>query len=79
MIKARIITTLKKGVLDPQGQAIKNSLNSLGFNKIDYITQGKVFDISLDEDCPDKAKEILHSICETLLVNNVIEDYSIEL
>ncbi|MCF4098758.1 phosphoribosylformylglycinamidine synthase subunit PurS [Maritalea mediterranea] len=76
---ARIFVTLKNGVLDPQGQAIEGSLSSLGFEGVDAVRQGKIFDVKLDETDHEVAKEKLAQMCEKLLANTVIENYSIEI
>ena len=78
-MKARVTVTLKSGVLDPQGQAIVGSLTSLGFEGINGVRQGKVFDVNLAESDPDKAKGLLNDMCEKLLANTVIENYAVEL
>lgn len=78
-MKAKIYVTLKNGVLDPQGDAIKNSLHNLGLNKISQVSQGKYFEINLDHTDEEKAKADLEKSCETLLANTVIENYKIEL
>jgi phosphoribosylformylglycinamidine synthase PurS subunit len=77
-MKARVIVTLKSGVLDPQGQAIEGSLKSLGFAGVDAVRQGKVFDIELDETDPELARSDLTAMCDKLLANTVIENYKIE-
>lgn len=76
---ARIFVTLKNGVLDPQGQAIEGSLSSLGFEGVDAVRQGKIFDVKLDETDREAAREKLAQMCEKLLANTVIENYSIEI
>jgi phosphoribosylformylglycinamidine synthase PurS subunit len=76
-MKARIVVTLKKGVLDPQGQAIQGALGSLGFEGVGSVRQGKVIDIELT-DAAD-AEERLNAMCEKLLANTVIENYDIEI
>lgn len=78
-MKARVTVTLKPGVLDPQGQAIQGSLRSLGFGGIGGIRQGKIFDIDLDVADATQAESDLREMCEKLLANTVIEDYSIEI
>jgi len=79
MIKARIFVTLKKGVLDPQGKAIEGALFSLGFDGIEAVRQGKVFDITLEGDDRAKAQSDITAMCEKLLANTVIENYAIEI
>ncbi len=75
-MKARIIVTLKEGVLDPQGQAIEGALAALGFAGVGSVRQGKVIDIELT-DAAD-AESRLQAMCEKLLANTVIEDYRVE-
>ncbi|MCG6115592.1 MAG: phosphoribosylformylglycinamidine synthase subunit PurS [Mesorhizobium sp.] len=79
MIKARVTVTLKNGVLDPQGKAIEGALGSLGFSGVGSVRQGKVFDIELDAADKSNAKSDIEAMCEKLLANTVIEDYSVEM
>jgi phosphoribosylformylglycinamidine synthase subunit PurS len=79
MTKARITVTLKNGVLDPQGKAIENGLGALGFSGVEFVRQGKVFDMEVTEKNSDKAKSEIEAMCEKLLANTVIEDYSVEI
>ena len=74
-----MIVTLKSGVLDPQGKAIEGALASLGFGGVEAVRQGKVFDVLLAEKDPVRAKAALAAMCEKLLANTVIENYSIEI
>ena len=67
----------KKGVLDPQGKAIENSLKQLGFSQIKEVTQGKIIEIEIDSDNENEAREILEKVSNKLLANLVIEDYEI--
>ncbi|MDQ0998631.1 phosphoribosylformylglycinamidine synthase PurS subunit [Phyllobacterium ifriqiyense] len=78
-MKARVTVTLKNGVLDPQGKAIVGALGSLGFDGIGSVRQGKVFDVELDGSDKAGAETKLKAMCEQLLANTVIEDYSVEL
>jgi phosphoribosylformylglycinamidine synthase PurS subunit len=78
-MKARVTVTLKSGVLDPQGQAIQGSLRSLGFSGVGSVRQGKVFDIELGESELPQAEANLKAMCEKLLANTVIENYTIEI
>ncbi|MBD9543683.1 phosphoribosylformylglycinamidine synthase subunit PurS [Ensifer sp. ENS04] len=77
MIKARVTVTLKNGVLDPQGKAIEGALGALGFDGIGQVRQGKVFDLQIESADKAKAEEDLNAMCEKLLANTVIENYSI--
>ncbi|GAA0602608.1 phosphoribosylformylglycinamidine synthase subunit PurS [Paenochrobactrum glaciei] len=77
MIKARVTVTLKNGVLDPQGKAIVGALGSLGFDGVNSVRQGKVFDVELEGADKAAAETNLKAMCEKLLANTVIEDYSI--
>jgi len=76
---ANIHITLKKDVLDPQGKVIANSLSDLGFEGIQSVRQGKYIEIILDGDNKDAAASKLNQMCEKLLANLVIEDYSVEI
>ena len=73
----KIIVTLKKGVLDPQGKAIQQTLNGMGFNDIKDVRQGKYFDIEINETDEARAKNKVDEMCKKLLANLVIEDYKI--
>lgn len=77
MIKARVTVTLKNGVLDPQGKAIEGALGALGFSGVGSVRQGKVFDLELEGSDRAKAESDLNAMCEKLLANTVIEDYTI--
>ncbi len=78
-MKIRILITLKKGVLDTQGKAIENSLvKNLGFSQISQVRQGKLVEVDIEETDSVKIKIIVDEICDKLLVNKVIEDYSYE-
>ena len=76
-MKIKVIVTLKSGVLDPQGKAIQQTLNGMGFANVKDIRQGKYFDIDIDENDEQKAKLSAEEICKKLLANQVIEDFKI--
>ena len=78
-MKVRVFVTLKPGVLDPQGEAVKHSLGTLGFAGIDAVRQGKVIELDLAETDPDKAETSVRQMCDKLLANTVIENYALEL
>ena len=78
-MKARIHITLKSGVLDPQGKAVRNALGALGFDGIEKVRQGKYMEVDLQETDEAKARSSIEAMCEKLLANTVIEDYSIDI
>ncbi|WP_062222416.1 phosphoribosylformylglycinamidine synthase subunit PurS [Aureimonas sp. D3] len=79
MIKARIVVTLKNGVLDPQGKAIEGALGTLGFEGVGAVRQGKVFDVEVEGSDRARAEADLKAMCEQLLANTVIENYAIQI
>ncbi|WP_373086399.1 phosphoribosylformylglycinamidine synthase subunit PurS [Sneathiella sp.] len=78
-MKARVYISLKNGVLDPQGKAISNSLHGLGFTAVGEVRQGKTIELDLADMAKDKAEEEVERMCQQLLANTVIENYTIEL
>ena len=76
-MKAIVHVGLKPGVLDPQGKAIEGALGALGFEGVGHVRQGKVFDVELEGSDPAKAEADLKAMCDKLLANTVIENYSI--
>ena len=77
-MKARVVVTLKPGVLDPQGKAIEGALKSLGIAGVAKVRQGKVFDIELDAADRAAAERKLSEACEKLLANTIVEDYAVD-
>ena len=78
-MKISAIVTLKKEVLDPQGKVVNQTLKNMGYKNIVNVRQGKYFEIELDETDNEKAKKIVDEICNKLLANTIIEDYTINL
>ena len=81
-VRARVLVTLRPGVLDPQGQAIEGALAGLGHAGVRSVRQGKVFEIELEdvgngEDGADAGARVA-AMCEGLLANTVIETWRIE-
>ena len=76
-MKIKIIVTLKKSVLDPQGTVVQQALNGMGFKNVNEVRQGKFFEINIDEKDQKKAEEKADEMCKKLLSNLVIEDYKI--
>jgi phosphoribosylformylglycinamidine synthase len=79
MIKAKVHVTLKPGVLDPQGKAIGQALHHLGFSSVGEVRQGKVVELELEGSDRAKARADLDVMCQKLLANTVIENYTIEM
>ncbi len=78
-MKARVTVMLKTGVLDPQGEAVRHALGSLGFQGVSGVRQGKVIDLDLTETDRTKAEADVKAMCDKLLANTVIESYRVEL
>ena len=76
---ATVNVFLKEGVLDPQGKAAHHALDSLGFEGVDDVRIGKQIIMKLDTTDKDAAEAKVKEMCETLLANTVIEDYTIEI
>ena len=77
-MKAKVHITLKNGVLDPQGKAVKNALGSLGFSGVEGARIGKYIEIDLAETNAVKAEAQVTEMCEKLLANTVIENYRVD-
>jgi phosphoribosylformylglycinamidine synthase len=78
-MKARVQVMLKAGVLDPQGEAVRHALATLGFGGVNGVRQGKLIELDLDETDEARARQDVAAMCEKLLANTVIESYQIEL
>ena len=78
-MKARVTVMLKNGVLDPQGEAVRHALGSLGFAGVNGVRQGKVIELDLAETDAGNAETAVKAMCDKLLANTVIESYRVEL
>ena len=78
-MKAEIKITLKTAVLDPQGKAIERALQALGYDGIADVRQGKFIEIELVGKDAAEARAKVDKMCQDLLANQVIENYSFEL
>ena len=78
-MKARVHISLKSGVLDPQGRAIGNALEGLGFGGVGEVRQGKLIELELNDTDPQMARARVEDMCRQLLANPVIENYAIEI
>ncbi len=74
-MKARVLVTPKKTVLDPQGVAVKEAVHHMGAQEVSSVRVGKVIELELEGE-PDESK--LHQICRDILSNPVIEDYDLQ-
>ncbi|MAJ94183.1 MAG: phosphoribosylformylglycinamidine synthase subunit PurS [Paracoccaceae bacterium] len=77
-MKARIKIMLKSGVLDPQGAAIKQALNNIGFESVTGVRQGKVIELEVDGPNKSEVRSEIESMCNKMLANTVIENFEIE-
>lgn len=77
-MKARVYVTLRKDVLDPQGEAVRRGLGSLGYDEVSSVRIGKFLELELDG-ARDAAEKRLREMCQKLLANTVIEDFRFEI
>ncbi|MDP2737569.1 MAG: phosphoribosylformylglycinamidine synthase subunit PurS [Pseudorhodobacter sp.] len=77
-MKARVQVMLRDGVLDPQGEAVRHALATLGFAGVQGVRQGKVIELDLAATDRASAEAEVRAMCEKLLANTVIEQYSID-
>ncbi|MEV8466686.1 phosphoribosylformylglycinamidine synthase subunit PurS [Fluviibacterium sp. DFM31] len=78
-MKATVHVMLKQGVLDPQGEAVRHALGTLGFDGVEGVRQGKIIELDLAGEDRDAAQDQVTRMCEKLLANTVIESYRIEI
>lgn len=78
MYKGRVFVTLKEGVLDPQGEAVKKSFHTLGYKQVGEVRVGKYIEVYLNQDSEEAAFRQLVEMCDRLLANPVIEQYEVE-
>ena len=77
-LKFSVTVTLKKDVLDPQGNVVQNTLVNMGMNSLKNVRQGKHFEIEIEEKDQTLAEKKINEMCKKLLVNLIIEDYKIQ-
>ena len=73
MYKVKVFVTLRESILDPEGAAVKGALHKLGFGHVSDVRMGKVIEMTV------ASREGIDEMCETLLVNTVMEDYTYEI
>ncbi|EEO26248.1 phosphoribosylformylglycinamidine synthase subunit PurS [Helicobacter winghamensis] len=78
-MQVEVIVELKDGVLDPQGKAIHHALESLDFKGVNGVKTGKIIKLDIDNSNKEAVKKEVESMCEMLLANTVIENYTIKM
>ena len=78
-MKARVHVTLKSGVLDPQGEAVRHALGALGFEGVGDVRIGKVIEMEVAGADPAAARTEVENMCRKLLANTVIENFDVEI
>lgn len=77
-MRARVLIRLKQSILDAQGASVKRALEGLGFREVLDVRVGKVVDLDVDGDSREETRRRVEEMCARLLVNPVIEDFSVE-
>ena len=78
-MRARVFVRLKRGILDPQGTAVKRALEGLGYREVQDLRVGRVLEMELDATQPDQARGRLEEMCRKLLANPVTEEFTVEI
>ena len=78
-MKAKIIVTPKKAVLDPQGKTVQNALTQMGYTGVGAVHVGKYLEIELTSSDKESARKEIADACHKILSNPVIEDYRFEI
>lgn len=79
MYKANVYVTLKEGVLDPQGEAVRKSLHVLNYQDVEAVRIGKFVELWLDAPDKETAQKQTEEMSDKLLANPIIEDFRIEM
>ena len=77
-MRARVLIRLKQSILDAQGASVKRALEGLGFREVLDVRVGKVVDLDVDGESREEARRRVEEMCARLLVNPVIEDFSVD-
>ena len=78
-MKVSVYVTLKNGILDPQGKAVKHSLHSLGYTSVADVRIGKYIELSLDDSSGENLDSQIKEMCNKLLANTIVEDFRYEI
>jgi phosphoribosylformylglycinamidine synthase PurS subunit len=74
-MKIRVLVSFKDSVLDPQGQTVKNALHTLGYDFVQEVRQGKVFELELADISRERLQEVIPEISDKVLANPIIEKF----
>ncbi len=77
-MKVRVYVTLKNGILDPQGKAVKHSLHTLGYSSVSDVRIGKYIELILKDDSCEQLDSQIKEMCNKLLANTIVEDFRYE-
>lgn len=78
MAKARVTITLKKTIMDAQGQTVARALHNLGYTGVQNLRIGKHIEMELDGAPTDQITAQVDEMCRSLLANPIIEDFQVE-
>ncbi len=78
-MRARVFVRLKRGILDPQGAAVKRALEGLGYREVRDLRVGRVLELELESADPNAARGRLEEMCRRLLANPVTEEFTVEI
>ena len=78
MFRAVVRVTLRRGVLDPQGETVKGALKTLGYGEVAEVRVGKHMELAVDGPDPGTVRSRVEEMCRRLLANPVLEDYAVE-
>ncbi len=76
MYLSKIIVTLRKSILDPEGKAVEHGVHALGFEKVENVRIGKFIEMNVTADNKPEAEQITKEVCEKLLANPIMEDFA---
>jgi phosphoribosylformylglycinamidine synthase len=79
MAKARVVVTLKKTIMDAQGQTIQNALHNLGYTGVNNLRMGKYVEMEVNGASKAELEKQLDEMCRQLLANPIIEDFRFEI
>jgi phosphoribosylformylglycinamidine synthase subunit PurS len=77
-VKVRVLVRLKPGILDVQGAAVQRALAGLGFGDVRELRVGKLIEVDVDTADAEQARARVDAMCQRLLANTILEDYTIE-